>query len=382
MQRNYRRALRGALLASVSILGAGLSQAFSAVTDYPDGSTNSSPIVLTDNTRQLQVLTGSAIQSGVISESGGSFGFEKIGNGTLILTGANTYTGGTTIGAGTLALSGVGKFGAGVINDNAALQILTTEALSNAIVFGASSDSRISAAAGTVLSLTGDLTFNTVAGRTLYFGSSTDTGTIAVASGNVTIGANAGALEIAGGTLKDISTTVPQSNFATALGKFSSVTIDSGATLEIDSNGNGRASNTETFIKLFGGGQLVMGGNSLPRVVLGSSNFSGKISGAGYVGIGPLDASLPHDTIVLTGNGNNAVEFQIGTGSTLQVGDGGTTGSLANGGRVVGYTDSRYGSAVLKYARSDNVTLGRFLLGSLVLQQAGDVTPESALALR
>ncbi len=90
MQRNYRRALRGALLASVSILGAGLSQAFGAVTDYPDGSTNGSPIVLTDNTRQLQVLAGSATQSGAISESGGSFGLEKIGSGTLVLTGNNT----------------------------------------------------------------------------------------------------------------------------------------------------------------------------------------------------------------------------------------------------------------------------------------------------
>ncbi|MCU0947639.1 MAG: autotransporter-associated beta strand repeat-containing protein, partial [Porphyrobacter sp.] len=50
------------------------------------------------------MLDGSATQSGVISELGGARGFEKIGTGTLTLTGANTYTGATRISAGTLAL--------------------------------------------------------------------------------------------------------------------------------------------------------------------------------------------------------------------------------------------------------------------------------------
>ena len=72
------------------------------VIDYPNGSTSSTPIVLSTNTTQLQVLVGSATQSGVISETGGSRPVQKIGAGTLILTGANTYTGATTISAGVL----------------------------------------------------------------------------------------------------------------------------------------------------------------------------------------------------------------------------------------------------------------------------------------
>lgn len=48
--------------------------------------------------------------SGTLSGSGS---LAKAGNATLTLTGANTYSGGTTIGSGTLALTGVGAVGAG-----------------------------------------------------------------------------------------------------------------------------------------------------------------------------------------------------------------------------------------------------------------------------
>ena len=68
-----------------------------SIVDYPNGSTNANPLVLADGSTQLQVTSGTATQSGVISETGGSFGPEKTGAGTLIYTGANTYTGVTTI---------------------------------------------------------------------------------------------------------------------------------------------------------------------------------------------------------------------------------------------------------------------------------------------
>lgn len=301
-------------------------------------------------------------------------GLTKIGTGTLTLTGANAYQGGTTISAGTLAVSGSGALGTGAVTNNSVLRAVATATLPNAIILNVGSDSTISAAAGTTFNLNGNWAFNTSAadGHKIYIGSATDTGIVNVSAPSVTVGANAGPLEIVGGTLKDTSATAPQSSFTTALGLLSSVTIDSGATLEIDSNGNGRAANTETFIKLFGSGQLVMGGAYIPRVVLGTSNFAGHISGAGYIGIGGNALGAQPSTVILTGNDNAAVEFQIGPDSTLQIGDGGTTGSLSNGSHVVGYSDPFLGQyAILKFDRSDNVTLGSGLFGSLVLQQAG-----------
>jgi autotransporter-associated beta strand protein len=72
---------------------------------YADGETNPDPIEITLPDSQLEVATGEATQEGVISEAGPSYGFEKIGDGTLILTADNTYTGPTVISEGTLVLA-------------------------------------------------------------------------------------------------------------------------------------------------------------------------------------------------------------------------------------------------------------------------------------
>lgn len=96
-----------------------------SVIDYATGVTNSAPIVIDSNTTQLQVLSGSATQSGVISELNGPRPLEKIGAGTLVLSGTNTYSGGTTITAGTLSVTRDANLGAasgGVTIGNATLR--------------------------------------------------------------------------------------------------------------------------------------------------------------------------------------------------------------------------------------------------------------------
>ena len=79
-----------------------------AIIDYTDDENNSANIVLTDNNTKLEVDSGTATQSGAISEKGGSFGIDKIGAGELILTGALNYTGLTTVAAGILRLGMTG----------------------------------------------------------------------------------------------------------------------------------------------------------------------------------------------------------------------------------------------------------------------------------
>lgn len=75
-----------------------------SIVSYADGVVSLAPITVASMSTQLRVMAGSAIQAGVISEIGGPRPLEKIGAGTLILTGENTYSGLTTVTAGTLQL--------------------------------------------------------------------------------------------------------------------------------------------------------------------------------------------------------------------------------------------------------------------------------------
>ncbi|MFN3932531.1 MAG: autotransporter-associated beta strand repeat-containing protein, partial [Brevundimonas sp.] len=89
-------------LGSSGALGGSTLTTTGSVVDYADGVTIANPIVIDSNTTQFQVLTGSATQSGVISELNGPRPFEKIGAGELVLTADNSWTGKTTVTAGTL----------------------------------------------------------------------------------------------------------------------------------------------------------------------------------------------------------------------------------------------------------------------------------------
>ena len=71
------------------------------VNQSPNTQTINLPLTLIGN-QAIDTAAGNVTLAGGISQSGGGFGIEKTGSGTLVLSGENSYSGGTTIDQGTL----------------------------------------------------------------------------------------------------------------------------------------------------------------------------------------------------------------------------------------------------------------------------------------
>jgi fibronectin-binding autotransporter adhesin len=223
-------------------------------------------------TSTLALTNASGTFSGIISGTGGL----TLSGGTEVLTGANLYSGATTITAGTLALSG-----------NGSLAATTTAFISSPGTL----DISAAAAPITIASISGAGTVNLGANTLDVAGGSTDfTGTIA----------GTGALVVSGGTQ-----TLGGTN------SYSGGTIvASGGTLELGDGGTA--------------GTIL--GNVADSGVLafnysGAVAFNGVISGSGAV------SKLGTGTTILTGANSYTGGTTITTG-TLQIGNGGTAGSL------------------------------------------------------
>jgi autotransporter-associated beta strand protein len=159
----------------------------------------------------IQLNAGTAfdtVNPGAITEATGNFsGVGKrivAGDGTILLSGTNTYTGGTTINGGTLeaahATAGsIDALGSGFVMLHGGTQRSTvTGTLSNSIRFGAGFTSTLSAATGQTLTLN---TFVTIVEANARFGSTTDNGTIVFAPIGTSQNSDS-TIEVAGGTLR------------------------------------------------------------------------------------------------------------------------------------------------------------------------------------
>ncbi|MJU15672.1 autotransporter outer membrane beta-barrel domain-containing protein, partial [Salmonella enterica subsp. enterica] len=83
---------------------------------------------VTDNAT-LEMNTGGDFANNI----GGTGSVVKSGDKTLTLSGANSYTGGTTISGGTLVATNVEALGTGSVTDNATLELNTGGDFDNAI---------------------------------------------------------------------------------------------------------------------------------------------------------------------------------------------------------------------------------------------------------
>ncbi|SDR23095.1 outer membrane autotransporter barrel domain-containing protein [Paraburkholderia fungorum] len=136
--------------------------------------------------------TDTAAQNGAIGQSGGSYGIDKTGTGTLVLNGANTYTGTTTVQAGTLQLGSSASSTASLTSD---VDVASGATLSGYGTIDGDVDNQgtVSAASGGgSLSITGNYTQSAAATLSVGVGSN------AVATGNLSTDSGYGHLVVGG----------------------------------------------------------------------------------------------------------------------------------------------------------------------------------------
>jgi fibronectin-binding autotransporter adhesin len=318
------------------------------------GSLAGSGIVQNNSATAAALTTGgnntSTAFSGIIQDGGaGALSWVKTGSGTFTLTGANTYTGTTTISAGTLQIGSggtTGTLGTGAVTNNASLIINRSDAITVANVISGSG-SLTQAGFGTT----------TLTGTNTYTGSTTiNAGVLSVAvladggsSSNLGASTNdATNLVLNGGTLQ-------YTGVATSTNRLFSVGTNGGT---LDASGTGAVNFTNTGAMGFNS-QSGIRTLTLTGTNTGSNTLAAVISDNG--GATALTKS-GDGTWVLTGANSFSGITTINAG-VLQVGKGGTTGSLGSG----AVTDN--GNLTLN--RSDAITIANTISGTGSLTQAG-----------
>ncbi|WP_421989058.1 beta strand repeat-containing protein [Roseococcus sp.] len=276
----------------------------------------------------------------------GSGRLRQVGGGVLTLNSANTYSGGTAVDAGILAIGDMAALGTGTVTlGGGALRSNVTGSLLNDVAVAAAATGTIGAAAGQTLTLTGALSVG--GSGVLVFGSATDSGLVAAGFSSATQASPEGGLRVAGGTLR-----VDSNAFGALLSTFSDTTIDSGATLDV----NGRTGASGTIASLQGAGTLT----STAEITVLAGNFAGAITGAAGL------QKTSGGTLVLTGTNTYSGATRVLNG-TLQIGDGGSTGTLGSGAVVVGN--------VLAFNRSDDaLVVANAISGTGRIRQVGTGT--------
>ncbi len=285
---------------TISFGGGTLQFSASNITDYSFRFSSAASQAYSLDTNGQTVTLANALSS-----SGGTL--TKLGAGTLTLTGANAYSGTTTISAGTLSIGNGGTSGSivgGIVN-NSALNFNRSNALTyTGNISGTGSITK--QGAGTL----------TLSGANSYSGGTNlNAGTLALGSSGA-IG-NSGTISFGGGTLQ-----FSASNTTDYSARFSNA---AGQAYRIDDNGQS--------VSLATG--LNSSGGTLTKLGIGTLTVTGGMT---YTGATTISAG------------------------TLSIGDGGTSGSVA--GPIVN-------NSILTFNRSDAVTYSGNISGTGSLSQIG-----------
>ena len=245
---------------------------------------------------------------GVVSGATGNL-LTVSGSGLVVMTGANTYSGGTAISGGRLVVSGaVAPAGNYNIFNGAILEITapTVNPLSNATTF-------------------------TNAG-TLKLDGGSATAIIFNASGNDTVALAAGGL-----VQVSSNTTVTASSGYHGIwsANLGSLQVDSGSTINFVETGSSTAGTQAQFDALNGGGNITMGYLTYRTLSLGNANGSGTFTG----NIGDANTS----------NGSTTALVKNGTGTQILSGNSGyTAGTTINAGILEADSNTALGGGTVK----------------------------------
>lgn len=272
---------------------------------------NNAPIINVGDGSQASAQMTAIIDSTL----SGTHGLQKRGGGTLVLSANNTYTGDTTISQGTLQLGNGGAEG-GVTGD-----IINNGTL----VINRSDDLRVSNG----ISGTGDVVKKGNNRLTLDGSAKTFSGGLTVEAGTVIAGR--------GNTLGN-----------------GNLDVKAGATVEL-------ATFRSTVAALMGGGTVHTTSGQLVLAQNVDSIFSGQVNkDAGNT----VAALVKGGTGTLALTGDNHANLNV-TGGILQIGNGGTTGSIKG---------DIFNLATLAFNRTDSLTYDGVISGNGLVSQLGTGT--------
>jgi len=336
------------------------------------------------------VLSSSSfdLRNGTITAKlGGAGTLTKSTSGTIVLSGSDSYTGGTIINGGVLQFAAGNALPASgniTINTGGALRASGPYSQVGGTTGWLFSGRIVNTSAGTIALVQDEGNINMAGYASLSLGAIgnvTYTGTLTPVNNIYRLGGGGGTLTVnsnlvdgsvrslvvdgggSGGTVvlagtgntysggTTVSAGTLRLGNASALGNtLAQTTVASGATLDVNGYTVTLGSLSGQGLVSLPGGKISIGANN------SSTTFSGTISGTGQV------EKIGSGTLLLSGGDTYSGITTISSG-TLQIGDGGATGTLG--------TNSVVDNADLWFNRSDNITVSNLISGSGNVQQKG-----------
>lgn len=300
---------------------------------------------------------------------GGTGTLQKLDTGTLVLSGANTYTGGTALGGGSLVLGNAQALGAGTLTAAAGTTLDTNQALAlgNAVVL----DGALTLPGSNDLALTGAISG---AGSLIKNGTSTLTlsgnnsyaGGTVLSDGSLAVASNSA---LGSGTLSVTGNSVLGNAVAAALGNAvtlgAALTVDNPADLTLAGNisGSGTLIKTNTGVLTLDGSNTYSGGTTIAAGTLvgDSASLQGAIVDNATLAFNQVADGVFTGSITGTGT-----VIKQGAGALLLNGANGYTGGTTiAAGTLVGDTASLQGDITNNAALVFNQAAGGVYAGAV-----------------